>query len=695
MKQLILLALAGLMVMGASAQAIGDYRSNGAVNFTTTTNWQVLTALPSTWSAATTAPAASTTLANGNTVSVLAAHTLTYNSNFNFASNTNFTVNIVGPINSPGSFTVGYGTGLSTVRIERSANYAATNIFQNHTFRNLLLVGTGGTRAFSVTANLTVTNSLNVISGTLSLPAFNLTDVNLSINSAGNITITSNQTLTRSNITANFSGTPRTFLIQGTLNMGGTPGSSITANFSGVSGVFQVDNNLSLTNSTITANFQDNSSGSQGLLRFGGTVGLSSNSAINLSGTYAELRHTNNTTSISASTINLLSDNQVFNIPSGHNLNFSNTSYIKLLSANGRLNFNGTVNINNANATNYIQLGPTSAVTKQINVNNSFAFPIGTASNFLPVSVNSGTGGGNPIFTVGVFQGATTDAQPTGTATYKPPIVDAIWNIQHDGNNGKDVTLTFGWQGGLEGSTFSGLANNQLGVGIFNSGTSTWAPAVAGTGNNTANTFTTGTVTLAGSSARNPFAIAQIGISLPLLTRNFTAAPYNGQVKLNWVGVATHSSAHFEVERSADGKNQFKSIATIPVSQVGEANYSYADANPLKPESHYRIRITDEKGKVTYTRVLKVNLGGAHFSLDNLYPTLATSQLNLLISSTRQKQARLSIIDQQGRIVMMENLSVSSGSQSYPVSVSRLAAGQYILLLITGEESINSKFIKQ
>lgn len=695
MKQYLILALASLFAVHTHSQTLGDYRSNGAVNFTTTTNWQVLTALPSIWSAATTAPAASLTLANANTISVLSAHTLTYSSNFNFASNTNFTINIVGPIASAGSFTVGYGNGLSTVRIERSANYPATNIFQNHTFRNLLLVGTGATRAFSFTSNLTITNSLNIVSGTLSLPAFNLTDINLSINSAGNITVTGNQTLTRSNITANFSGNSRTLNFQGTLNMSGTPGSSITTNFSGTSGLFQVTGNTSLANSSITANFVDNSLGANGILRFSGNLNLSTNSAVNLSGTYASLESNSNSVSLSASTINLLSSNQYFRLASNSTLGFSNASKIKLLAANGLLDIGDNVTINGANATNYIQLSSTSKVQNDFSTNNNFVFPIGSASNFLPVTVNSLPGGGNPKFIIGVFEGASNDAQPGGPAADKPPIVDAVWTISQDGNNSKNVSLSFGWQTALEGSLFNGLANNQMGVSNYNTATPGWNPAVAGTGNNSSNSFTTGTFSIPGSGAISSFALGQVGYILPLLTRNFTAAANNGQVKLNWTGVATHITAYFEVERSSSAIGKFEKIATIPVTAVGEANYQFVDANPIKPESHYRIKITDERNRVSYTKTLKVNLGSTHFALDNLYPTLTSGKINLLISNTRQKQVRVDIIDQQGRTVRSQSLTVNEGSQLYTLDVGLLAGGQYFLLLNNGAETINSRFIKQ
>jgi len=695
MKQYLFLALASFFAVYAHSQTLGDYRSNGNVTFTTTANWQVLTALPATWTAATTSPAANTGLLNGNTISVRTGNTVTYNSNFGFASNTNFTINIVGPIASPGSFTVTYGTGQSTVRIERGANYNATNIFQNHSFKNLLLVGTGGTRNFSFSANLTVTNSLSIISGNISLPAFNLTDVNLSVNSAGNITITGNQALTRSTITANLSGNNRNFDFQGTLNLSGTPGSSISANFSGTDGEMTVSADLSMTNSTINASFPADNSGNEGRLQFDGNVNMSSGSAINLTGDYAELHNHGNNTNISASTINLLSDNQRFHIDDNQTVSLSNSSFIKLLSPNGLLDLGDNVTFGGGTgSSNYVQLGNTSTVSKDINQGNSYSFPIGTSTAYLPVTVNASAGGGNRTYQVGVFQGATTNAQPGGTATYKPPIVDAVWSVQVDGANPKNATLTFGWPAALEGTVFNGLTNGNIGVGSYNNGSSSWNNAASGTANNTSNTFTTGTVSLSNTTT-NPFAIAQLGFSLPLLTRNFTAAPLNGQVKLNWTGVATHITAYFEVERSSSAYGKFEKIATIPVTAVGEANYQYVDANPIKPESHYRIKITDERNKISFTKTLKVNLGGTHFALDNLYPTLTSGKLNLLISNTRQKQVRVDIIDQQGRTVRSQSLSVNAGSQLYILDVRQLAGGQYFLLLNNGTETINSRFIKQ
>ena len=184
-------------------------------------------------------------------------------------------------------------------------------------------------------------------------------------------------------------------------------------------------------------------------------------------------------------------------------------------------------------------------------------------------------------------------------------------------------------------------------------------------------------------------------LTLPLLNRNFTAAAVGNQVKLNWTGTATHLNSHFEVERSNNGRDKFQQLSTIMVSSIGEEKYEFIDKTPLKPEAYYRIKMVDENNRITYTKTLKVISGGTHFALDNLFPTAATSQLNLLISSSKSQQTRVEIVDQSGRITMAQNLTVNSGSQSYQLNVTSLSKGFYILRLRNGDEVVSSRFIKQ
>ncbi|ULQ52824.1 T9SS type A sorting domain-containing protein [Flavihumibacter fluvii] len=666
MKTFSTLLLCLFSIHALQAQTVNDYRSVGNVTLNSNTNWQRYWNPPggpniNEWVNAVTAPNGFN-FGDNNTITLEVGHTLNIAATANFSSNNDFTFVIRGTVTQSGAgtpYAIDYGNGNTLVRFENTGVVNYGNIFQNHNFSDLEFLATSGTFSPTFTSRIDVDDDLVLTNTVLT---FNTT--------ANNTTITLDDDVTLNNSTINF-------------------------NFTGNNGFVDIGDDLTMTGSTINASFLSTANNTNdGDFNVNGIMSLT-NSSFNLNGNYADLTQisgSDENITLNNSSINLNGDNQVFDIDESITT-FSNNSSITLLGANGQLLLDNGETIA-GNSTNYIHLSPTSTVSRQINVNTNFFFPIGTSTTYLPVTINSTNSGSNPVYTVGVFQGASTNAQPGGPSSYKPPIVDAIWTIQQDGVTPKDVTLTFEWQNGLEGTVFNGLGDAQVGIGSYNTASSSWSPAAAGTGDNSANTFTTNSISLLNATS-NSFAIAQLSFSLPLLSRNFTAIPINGQVKLDWIGVATHSTAYFEVERSSTLNGKFAKLATIPVSAVGEAKYQYADASPIQPEGYYRIRIIDELNRVSYTKTLKVNLSGNYFTLNTIYPTVTTSQLNLLISSTRQKQVKVNVIDQQGRTVMVKNLTIGTGSQSYTLNVSQLAGGQYFLLLNSGAETINGRFIKQ
>lgn len=674
-------------------QTIGDYRSNGLVDFNTATNWQVLTALPSTWATATVAPAsAAAALGNSNTITLQAAHTLRFLTTVNFASNTNFTIILKGTISASAGVTANYGTGSSTVRIERSANYSASNGFQNHNFRNLELVGTSGTPSFLFTAALKVANSLTLTNASLSVPSLTLNSNLVTVNSNGNISITGAQSISGKSLTFNFSGNSQTLNFQSTLGL--TSSGSLAVNFSGTGGTVTAGANFSLDNSSFSTSFAS-SSASAGNLTFNSTVSLSNASILNMNGDYANLTVNSNTLQLSGSSINLLDANQTLSVPNSSTITLSNGSYIKLLAANGLLDLGGDVSFSGANSSNYVQLGSSSYVQRPIKNNRSFAFPIGTAAYYLPITLNNQPGGGNPSFTVGVFTGATIDATPAGTPLSKSTIVDAVWLVSMDGNNSNPVTVDLGWQSPLEGSVFSTLPNNQIGVSTLVKGSGSWSQTASGTADNSAGTFSSSVYYVPASGVQRAFAIGQINIILPITLSNFTGYSSNEGSRLSWKAMTANLNSRFEVERAAGVTGKFEKIASLPAKATGETGYEYNDAAPSKPESFYRIKMIDENGQYTYSKTLKISFAGSVLAIDNIYPSVCSNTVNLLISSNRATHLQLTIMDMTGRVSKTQNLTIVAGSNTYSLDVSALSKGQYFLVMNNTQEVKTGRFIKQ
>lgn len=679
----------------AFSQTAGDYRSNGAngtnVDFNSASNWQVYT-IGGTWITAANAPvSAVANLGNNNKITILSNHNLKFNSNVSFASNNNFTIILQGGLTGS-SVSATYGTGQSVFRIEKSANFNAANLLQNQSIKNMELAGTSGTPNFTFTNGFKVTNTLKVINANLVVDYFDINSTSLTVTSNGNITINNDQSFTSSTLTFNISGDNKSLLFKSTLTLAGSPGSNLAANFTGNSGMVDIARNAQLTNSTFSASFPDmSSSANAGELSFDGELTLSSSSALNMAGAFATMVKNGNNLQITNSSINLQGNNQTFEVNGSNNISLSSNGYIKLLASNGILDLNVDVNFNNPSNNAYVQLSATSLVKKQVKNNDSFIFPIGNSSYYLPVTLAALPGGGNATFSVGVFQGATNDAMPNGQAISKAPIVDAVWTVNTSIN--KNVNLSFGWQSALEGSVFTTLTNAQIGVAATTQGNS-WNASAAGNANKSNKNFTASTVSLT-TSGTNAFAIGQINTILPVVSRNFTGANINEQVKLNWTAVATSMQAVFEIERSTATNGKFEKIASIGAIKTGEANYEFNDAHPLKGESYYRIKIIDENGAVNYTKTIRITLNASQLSIDNLYPSVGNGMVNLLISSSRSTQIQLTVVDLSGRTANMQTITVTAGSKTYTLDMTKLAAGQYFLILNNNQQIKTSRFIKQ
>lgn len=649
------------------AQAVGDYRSTGNVTFGANTNWEVLTALPSTWTAASTAPAAAS-LSSANTVTVLAAHTISYPAPVAFASNNDFMVLIQGTINTSGAFTVSYGNGLSTVKIERSANLSLGILFTNQTFRKLVLEGTAGTPTFTFTSALTVTNSLTVNNANLVANGLTLSGNTVTVNASGNINFSAAQTISNSQLTMNFTGNGRTLTYQNPLTLSGTPGSTVNVNFSGTGGIVNVNGNYSSTNSTF-----------------------------NLSGSGAILSNSGAAPVLAGSVINLQSSSQQISFPNANSISLSGNSLIKLLAASGKMNLGNSSSFTGADANNYIQLGSTSTVSRQIGNNSSFTYPIGTTSYYLPLGVTNTQGGANNRqFAAGVFTGVTLDATPGGTPVAKASIVDAVWTLSQNGNSANSVTINTTWQSALEGSVFAGFTTlSQIGISQGREGSTTWSTAVLGSGGNRAGRNFISNALSIPVGVTSAFVIGQVNQNLPILLKNFTASVINQHIKLQWVALATSMDGYFEVERSTSADGKFQPLGKVAVQKVGDAIYSYIDDQPVATISYYRIRSVDENGFEVYSKTVRVNLNETPFMLNQVYPTICQETLNLSVNSDRTDKLHIRIMDMSGRLAWVKDLQAGKGTNSYSLDLSQLSGGQYILVVNNGEQIQTSRFIKK
>ena len=175
-------------------------------------------------------------------------------------------------------------------------------------------------------------------------------------------------------------------------------------------------------------------------------------------------------------------------------------------------------------------------------------------------------------------------------------------------------------------------------------------------------------------------------IALPQSFLSFTATKGDHKVRLNFTTTNELNVVSFEVERSADGLS-FTTIGTVTGEGVN-GNYAYIDAHPLPSMNHYRLKMIDQNGGYSYSKMVSIRYDkDASIAIfPNPAKDVATVQLHMPAGAIS-----LQIIDGMGRMVKNLTLQSSGNTFSTAIDISGLARGQYYIH--AGGETLS--FIKQ
>ncbi|HTN22187.1 MAG TPA: T9SS type A sorting domain-containing protein [Pelobium sp.] len=339
---------------------------------------------------------------------------------------------------------------------------------------------------------------------------------------------------------------------------------------------------------------------------------------------------------------------------------------------------NGDNAIVGGSNTSYIKTlvnGADFGTLKVVALSTQKAFPIGSATNYLPVTLSPESASN---FSLNVFTGATTDATVNGTAftaTQKNDIVDAIWNINRTSGTG-NCDVTFAWDDALEGSNFSGTG---LGVSNFSSGT---FGAFGGTVNATTNTATVSSATL------GQFLVGKSSV-LPVTLISFTAKTDNGNIALAWKSTSEVNLSHYIVQRSTNGVD-FENLTTVEANnKPGIFDYTFVDKTASFGASYYQLISVDIDGKTQKSELKSASLGASAANVI-AYPNPTINQLNIsgLVSGDVIKMFNTS-----GQLLTSKN---AIQNQVNVLDMSDVKAGLYILSIEnSGKISSNHRIIKQ
>jgi hypothetical protein len=192
----------------------------------------------------------------------------------------------------------------------------------------------------------------------------------------------------------------------------------------------------------------------------------------------------------------------------------------------------------------------------------------------------------------------------------------------------------------------------------------------------------------------SPFIIANQVLPVELVS--FSAKKLGTSNVLNWQTASEKNNSHFDIERSANGQNEWVKIGTVKGSgnSVITQNYNFTDHTPLSI-SYYRLKQNDLDGTFEYSNVVSVVDRKSKFNIASIAPNPTKETSTIVYNSDKNESINITLVDISGRIVLTQNVSITEGPNNLSLNLSNLTNGTYILNLKNSEQVLIQKIVKQ
>jgi hypothetical protein len=174
---------------------------------------------------------------------------------------------------------------------------------------------------------------------------------------------------------------------------------------------------------------------------------------------------------------------------------------------------------------------------------------------------------------------------------------------------------------------------------------------------------------------------------LSIKLTSFTATQNNNEVVLNWQTTGEINNQKFDVQRSTDGSNWI-TIGSVngAGNSASSVSYHFSDNTSLPGRNFYRLIQYDFDNKMTFSRIIKIDLSTSSLYKITGNPGNGVYQVNIQTS----KPVTLSLSDLSGK--QLHKTTAAPGI--HRIDISRFPSGMYLLRINTGTEIFTEKLIK-
>lgn len=209
------------------------------------------------------------------------------------------------------------------------------------------------------------------------------------------------------------------------------------------------------------------------------------------------------------------------------------------------------------------------------------------------------------------------------------------------------------------------------------------------------------TLYMRNSSAINCFSyvtfLAPCSAALPAQLINFNGQlQNNGTVILQWETMNEDKVARYEIERGTTTSNfVYLGKETSKGSSTSTQRYNHLDKNPNDGVNYYRLKVVDEDGKYTYSKIISVVTTTTASHISSLYPNPAQTTLHMDLNLAKAERASMQILDMTGRVVMERSALLQKGMNNVDFDLHAIAKGQYMIRVALSSGVLVSKFSKE
>lgn len=177
--------------------------------------------------------------------------------------------------------------------------------------------------------------------------------------------------------------------------------------------------------------------------------------------------------------------------------------------------------------------------------------------------------------------------------------------------------------------------------------------------------------------------------TLPVSLVDFKAKAVDNSVLLNWETASEVNNQKFEILRGSKDNLKFEKIGEV--AGFGNSNelkkYAFKDLEPFGGVNYYQLKQIDFDGNSSLSKVVSAD---SKLPLGSLSVYQDASMVDVSVYSDRAISGKLVITDMQGKRVVLKDVVLNKGNNSFKVNQS-FTPGVYVVNVQTSQTNLISK----